>query len=732
MGMEILTMQKLLFPFLPLEDGTHGAPNQCFTDRGALLFGFKLLRRDLEAHASKFGVKEHPPINDCLNILVREPPKSASQAKELFQYFAKRLAEINSSTADRIGRAAIVPTNRSPQPGRGHTEKKSANLIHIAPQDCYLGGSEDYMDIFDFVDFGAEANLFLLACGSKREPTTIELASMLVKDYARIVDKLQNPERYLKLLRSIADNMDQIKRDRNLIRDMKKVNFLLASRELPSKTKSEGIDDAHEEEEAPVREWQLVKAADAVIVDDYASFSLFKESVLAAPQEETLEDMYVQLGAPNLGSIVVEDVRCGYAAPDQRNAIKLQKQIHERARLFLHDLPKEVIKHDAKWLENHLTVQVVQSISLRRSLRGRNTAQIAFHTYSRNVVKTDLLELRVRGYNVERILRQKAAAAKMAESQRQMQVEEDRRRLEQVEQERQRRQEQELNENENLHPMPGVFPDFIPNFRPNRSADSSLTSSNNDGGMAGFISGLGRRFGLDELLRGGNSAPTDRSSTPSTPPPPYTPQQENNPDNPGPHSGISPGMLRQNLATAITRCRPHGHSAIQSTRQVTQISDAKSYCDEQPGHDLVQVANIADTTLRFFLPRSSEQLSIFYKTHEAALIHFASILMDCASIFGVRKDSISVFCEPNGKTIAFNHQGSIFCNFHYFQNLHLAKVTEGSRADTLVYWWTIFCHELAHNIVELHNSEHSYYTESFVMEYFPGIAAKLQSYQNTR
>ncbi|EER28951.1 hypothetical protein CPC735_036570 [Coccidioides posadasii C735 delta SOWgp] len=745
---------KVTLPFLPLEDGTHGAPSQCFTDRGALLFGFKLLRRDLEAHASKFGVKQHPPINDCLNILVREPPKSASQAKELFQYFAKRLAEINSSTADRIGRAAIVPTNRGPQPGRGHTEKKSANLIHIAPQDCYLGGSEDYMDIFDFVDFGAEANLFLLACGSKREPTTVELASMLVKDYARIVDKLQNPEKYLKLLRSIADNMDQIKRDRNLIRDMKKVNFLLASRELPSKTKSEGIDDAHEEEEALVREWQLVKAADAVIVDDYASFSLFKESVLAAPQEEALEDMYVQLGAPNLGSIVVEDVRCGYAAPDQRNAIKLQKQIHERARLFLHDLPKEVIKHDAKWLENHLTVQVVQSISLRRSLRGRNTGHVEkrsavvsrrqnnsnpilcispgdinFYQVSQALVheillrpklhstltlemllKTDLLELRVRGYNVERILRQKAAAAKMAESQRQMQVEEDRRRLEQVEQERQRRQEQELNENENLHPMPGVFPDFIPNFRPNRGADSSLTSSNNDGGMAGFISGLGRRFGLDELLRGGNSAPTDRGSTPSTPPPPYTPQQENNPDNPGPHSGISPSILRQNLTTAITRCRPHGHSAIQSTRQVTQISDAKSYCDEQPGHDLVQVANIADTTLRFFLPRSSEQLSTFYKTHEAALIHFASILMDCASIFGLRKDSISVFCEPNGKTIAFNHQGSIFCNFHYFQNLHLAKVTEGSRADTLVYWWTIFCHELAHNIVELHNSEHSYYT----------------------
>ncbi|WEW61964.1 hypothetical protein PRK78_007464 [Emydomyces testavorans] len=746
---------KVAIPFLPSEDGTQSAPSQCYTDRGASLFGFKLLRSDLEAHASKFGVSQHPPINDCLGMLLREPPKSTRQAKEFFEYFARRITEINTSTVDRIGRSPIVPINcRRPVSSQHDGGSKLPGLVYVAPRDCYLGANEDYIDIFDFVDFGQEANLFLLACGSKREPTTIELASMLVKDYARVVSRLQDPEKYLKLLRTVADNMGQIKKDRNLFRDMKKSSFLLASKELPSKVTSEKIDDPNDEEEMPVKEWQLAKAADAVIVDDYASFSLFKENILAAPQEETLEDMYIQLGTPNLSTIVVEEVRCGHPTPNQRNAMKLEKQIHERTRIFLHDLPRDTIRHDARWLEKHLTVQVVQSILLRRSLLGRNAGHmekrnaaisqkpnssnptlcispgdINFYQVSQALVhvilsrpklhstltlemllKTDLLELRLRGYNVERILQQKAAAARMAENQRHRQTEEDQRNLREIEQERQRRQQQESVQVQNPHPMPGVFPDIIPNTQSTHSNNLTPLPSGNDRGVGGLISDLSRRFGLEEFLRGNSPGPTDRASTPSTPPPPYTPQPENGTDGSGPRSSISPSSLRQNLTTAVSRCRPHGEAPIQSTRQVNQISDAKSYCDERPGHDLVHVLNIPGTGIRLFLPRSDETRSTFYTNNEVALNHFSGILADCASIFGVRKDSVSIFCEINGKTIAFNHQGSIFCNYHYFQQLHLPKVLEGNRVETLVYWWTIFCHELAHNLVEAHNAEHSYYT----------------------
>jgi len=42
-----------------------------------------------------------------------------------------------------------------------------------------------------------------------------------------------------------------------------------------------------------------------------------------------------------------------------------------------------------------------------------------------------------------------------------------------------------------------------------------------------------------------------------------------------------------------------------------------------------------------------------------------------------------------------------------------------------VYWWVILCHELAHNLVGDHSSDHSYYTEGFVAQYFGRVVRVL-------
>jgi hypothetical protein len=116
--------------------------------------------------------------------------------------------------------------------------------------------------------------------------------------------------------------------------------------------------------------------------------------------------------------------------------------------------------------------------------------------------------------------------------------------------------------------------------------------------------------------------------------------------------------------------------------------------------------------------------------NRAGINIFASIILDCGSIFAMRADSLSIFYDPGGKTIAFNRAGSIFCNYFYFQQLHEQPLLRGpnpDRTDAIVYWWVILCHELAHNLVGDHSSAHSYYTESFVAQYFPKVASKLAS-----
>lgn len=758
---------KVNMACLPVEDGSLSTPSHCFTDSGASLFGFHVLRKDLHIHGSKFGVREHPPINDCVNLLLAKPPETKTHAKTLFEYFSKRLPEINPSLAQRIGQAHIVPT-RQKLPDDANNNRlgsKPSGIRYVTPRECYLGTNEDYEEIFDFVDFGDQGNRFLLACGSKQEPTNIELAGILVKEPARVSASLRTAERYLKLLTSIAGNLSSIRKDKNLDKEMKRAPFLLASREVVSKSKSIAADDkaddkvdddTYEEENQAIKEWQLVRASDAVIVDDYTSFNLFKESLLAAPQEEGLEDMYKTLGTPCLSSLVEEHARCGALAPDQSAAASLQKRIYERSRLFLHEFQPNQISHDAVWLEKHLSVQVVSSISLCRSLRGRNLShvekrsavvirkaagwllyisgsRINFYEVSQALVqlmlskvklnhtltlemllKTDLLDLRTRGYNVERILKRKDAEAKMQESNRQQQLEAEKRQANATE--LAQKQNQDL-----LHPMPGVFPE-------SPAHDSSSGTSNTqmaDTPGKSLFSSLKKRFGLDEFhhpeqtphLNQTESSSADApdreqpkpSSSGGEPPPPYSSEDPKTPKPTDPSSVTSPQTLRTNLLSAVRSCRPHGSSTLYSRGEKTQVAETKTYCDERPSQDLVFVGGLS-CGIKVFLPQSDPNQSTFLNCHLTELNTFAEMLKSVASVFSVGVDVVSIFHDHSGRTIAFNSRGSIFCNYHYFQQLHLSRMRERGGGDALVYWWVIFCHELAHNLVSEHNSDHSYYT----------------------
>ncbi|KAJ5936507.1 hypothetical protein N7454_005142 [Penicillium verhagenii] len=210
--------------------------------------------------------------------------------------------------------------------------------------------------------------------------------------------------------------------------------------------------------------------------------------------------------------------------------------------------------------------------------------------------------------------------------------------------------------------------------------------------------------------------------------PPKDPQQ------PRPEQSVSadsPHRLQQELLSAVQACRPHGSSNVFSRPETNQISASQSYCDERPGHDLEFVATLPSGVNVLFVKTITER-SAFLANNRTSINIFASVLLDSGSIFAMRADSLSIFYDPGGKTIAFNRAGSIFCNYFYFQKLQEQALLQSStpdRTDAIVYWWVILCHELAHNLVADHSSAHSYYTEGFVAQYFPKVAAKLATLQ---
>ncbi|KEQ99194.1 hypothetical protein AUEXF2481DRAFT_36502 [Aureobasidium subglaciale EXF-2481] len=784
-GYRTFPVEKVTVPFLPLQGGDLkklAIPTQCFANKRSAILGFQIIREDLQKHAALFNVEQNPPITICADRLMKSPPKSRTDAKDVFSYFAGRLNEIGASgnLAEKLGESRMIPIVKV-----GSGSEKSDNIRYTAPRACFLGDSATYGEIFDFVDFGSEANSFLLKVGSKHEPSAPELGGMLVREPSRLLGTL-GQEKYLSLLRRIADNASGLKNDKMLWGALKRSPCLLAVKEIAPITSkvTEDEQDYFEENEAAIKEWHLAVPSSIILVDDFYSYRLFKERLLAGPQEEILENLYAGLGATWISSLIEDDQRMGALLPDQSTAARLQNLIVERCRLFLHDHTADAIRHDSKWLEGVLAVNVVGSLTLTKTLRGYNatykekrtaalhrdtkkdatlfvTTRPDFYEVARAIMslllkrakqqdflalemilESDLRRLKTKGYNVDRILRQKAAENRMAENKRQQQMEEEQKRMTEREAEWNAQQQTRAIDAphslqatpEKSKPVPGAF---------EASPETTLAQRPKRG--TGFFSNLQRQLGFEtgstehpaEQQRQKQLQDTSRPEAgPSDAPPPYS-------ENPGqvvkkstvsqqPEKITPPHQITQNLISAVNSSRAHDSSSLFSPPAENTVKETPSYCDSSPGHDLTFVGNTS-AGVKIFLanavPASSR--ATFLQTHATQLNAFAALLLDVGNVFLLRPQSLHIYYNESGSSIAFNRQGSIFCNLRYFLQLHWQNYgTAGGvgKQAAAVYWYVTLCHELAHNLVSEHSQQHEFYTESFVTEYFGKMMGKCSQY----
>lgn len=803
-------LSSVQVPFLPLaatEKQKVVKPADCFSNPEASAFGYHILRKDLQREAVKLGVQENPPMFDCALRLMREPPQDKSAAKALFGYFAGRLADVSPNIADRLGSAAIVPV-RIRGDGQSGSEKASS-VRHTTPNACFLGDDEEFREIFDYVDFGKDANLFLLKVGSKHEPSITELTRLLIREPARILQTLK-VDKYKGLLRKIHLNMTMLKKDKTLWKDMRRSPFLLAYLQRPAnptgeRKMSQQLDGDDQEDDPMVEELRLRRADQIVVVDDFLGYSRFKQYLTICPQEEALEELYLSMGAPQISSLIEEEPRFGPRRTDQRAATQLKELVLERAQLFLHEQSLQAVVHDAKWLEKHFEVQTVQSVSLRRTLRGYNQSHFETRTaamtpdttttrssrmlsitvdydmwqVSQEIVnlimshpktqiimvfetflRTSLHKLRARGYNVDRVLRRKAAEeARMAEIDRQRHQEEEAQKARDMlnpkpllpaapegvnDHGADNVEGGQLDDTKAL--VPGAFHDS-----PDRPKLQDRTKSK------GLFSSLTRHLGFDDNstasqslqnLLGNNVDNTPREPKAIAPepfdpskPPPYTDYDPNALSNggtrgPKPEPVSHPNNTQQNLQRAINACRSHQSSTLFNRPSTTEVKETTSYCDSRPGTNLRLVSTTGPGLQMYIDPTSSSGVdpTTFVASHTTALNTFSNLLLSCSAVFNLPPKTIHLFYDTTGSTIAFNSNGSIFANFRFFAQLHLPGLNTtdpGARAQAnaqaLVYWWVVLCHELAHNLVSDHSADHSYYTEHFVVQYFPAVAGRLVS-----
>ncbi|KAK8169664.1 hypothetical protein IWX90DRAFT_400529 [Phyllosticta citrichinensis] len=756
---EILAEKRILpvegkpFPFLVRSI-------DCVTNNQASIFGYNILRRDLQPFSSLLGVRRDPPVEVCANYIINTPPGNQIEAAVFFGYMAGRVADIQSShlVAQELGSAPIVPME---SPG-------AKKIRYIAPQSCFVGKSKEFGNILNFVDFGSISNAFLRTVGAKDHPSILELARMVIENPSRVLQELQ-ASKYLDLLRQFAVDEKELRSDKVVWNAFRSKPVLLALKDeihgakAPEEKEKDLLgDDSDDDDDSAAQQVMVSAAASQIAIrDNVQYYAVFRGSILIAPEDDVIEQFYMRLGAEKLSvRVQVEKIAGNPVHGGDQQAAALQKMIVERVPIFLTQYDKNQIYHDARWLERNLEVKVVSHLTHKLQLPGhrpvslKTTAgllrpksrfgsvttlyvmpQYDFYEVSRELVplllvrqnpkhevliletilSNSLRRLRDKGYDVQRILARKEKQKALMDARL---AEEEKQRLAQAPVAEPppsppvARQPPQIEAAANQPPpnprpatpeqnkMPGGFE--TPS--PGRPADKLLANLPS---------------GWSKTIRDAFNRTTAAGGQPSS--------QGNNTDSRPDRHRQNPKSLssdiQSNLSAAIEKCRAHNSASVQSSAKTKEVEEAKgSYCDSSTSTDLSRWNVTANGITVFLTNRPHDPIPIADEAFKSGIGTFANLLERIGGLFRLSNSVINIFYEDASSTIAFNKGGSLFFNYFYFFNLHARNVGGDGAADATLYWWEVFCHEIAHNLSAEHSAKHVYYEGSFVKATFRNVA----------
>ena len=94
-----------------------------------------------------------------------------------------------TSELHRLSTVAFVPV-----------KAENGAMRWLPPTQCYLGNQAAesfHSKLFVFVDFGSGANAFIVACGTKSQPSVEEVAKILLADPRQFYELARGPIKYI-------------------------------------------------------------------------------------------------------------------------------------------------------------------------------------------------------------------------------------------------------------------------------------------------------------------------------------------------------------------------------------------------------------------------------------------------------------------------------------------------------------------------------------------------------
>jgi hypothetical protein len=538
----------------------------------------------------------------------------------------------------------------------------------------------------------------------------------------------------------VAEEWSTLKKDHNLVAQLKSSPCLGAYR-----GEGEGK-----------RTFVLARASDVFLIDDISLYALFRGSLLAAPEDDSLEGLYAALGSKTLSGSVDKTAAMGTALPGSRE--DLRKLVIERVALFLEG-NSETILRDGNWMERNLVVKAVASISYRITFRHANvsktvqrtaavtlppgggctlwvTDKVEFYDVAQGIVRlllkrpkphsalllesllaTELERLVGRGYNVARILRRKEEEEREARQRAKEQAEK-----RAVEQEKQRKALQETQaQQQKKATEAGVVmpPPLPPQLQQQKGPQQQLPPATPPGNhMPGAFGGDSPPHPIPApppvstgnlFTRGLNRFSQLLSDEPKPQPPPVTQHDKHPMDTCEGNCTGAPQSTSDTLQGALQSLHPPNIPILNTSSEPPPLSPVTPTTCTIP-KSLTHIASTPSGT-RVYAPSPIAYDQRLSEGVEA----FAQLLAEVMGAFGRREaGAVGVYLgerEGDGATIAFNSGGAVYCNYAFFEGWAKgAGWQRGKKKEAFKFWFVTLCHELAHNLVREHGARHGFWT----------------------
>ncbi|KIJ65877.1 hypothetical protein HYDPIDRAFT_151535 [Hydnomerulius pinastri MD-312] len=655
---------------------------------------FVVQDRYLSVPLHQLGVTQHPPTSKLLDLLEKTPPPDEETAGRWFGALFDHMTSFSPPDLIKLSGLPIVPTGPSSAPKL------------LPPTKCYLDqGTKPvlYAKLFVFVNFGTKANRFLGACGSKNKVSIEDVAEVLIENPERFFELAGGYEGFLVELRKFTYQSQDISND--TLHKMSHKPTLLGVRRKKTEGQA-GWDYEH----------QFLTYQGVTIVDDTNDYQLFSDYLFVAPQEEALERFYASLGCSYLSAVVKERCNDLHEITATKTCPEVQSLILERLPLFIQKYTDTKPKVTIPSSPDHLKVKACEKILVSKTLvtgnvkRTRDVWAIARHegncielwisktakcdmyevatslcrllfgTNKMNatlllemILSADLEVLERRGFLVDQISQQHRdgyGAGKKARKKRSAGSASATNSLQQPTLDTQP-DPQLIHER-----LPGSS-EATPQF-PSlpHAADSVLLKIRE-------ASNVSSDKPLDTVGHS-TSLPLSRTS----------------------REAIPQSYIRNNVEKAIEACSLGGEkSAIHAGVSQFLSSDfCRMSADVGSLRPIGQVKNI-----QVCVDEGMPDADTFMEHMHGPLARFVDIIITLSDIYRISTTTLRIFYDVSGGCIAFNCRGIIYLNLRYYEVWHDEQVKSGNRQDARMSWFLALAHEIAHNLTDLHNSDHEFW-----------------------